>query len=167
MSTSHACVARAALRVLPLPTLCISLCLALVLALVPAAPARSNAEVAPRETRSVDFEIAQDAITSRDWDTAVEHLLIVTRNEPANADAQNLLGYAYRNQKKYDLAFVHYRKALELDPKHKGAHEYIGQTYLLTGDKAKAREHLAALERICGTSCEEYQDLARALARAQ
>ena len=89
------------------------------------------------------------------------------RDEPANADAQNLLGFAYRNQKKYDLAFRHYREALRLDPKHKGAHEYIGETYLLTGDKAKAQEHLAALERICGKSCEEYEDLARAVARAK
>jgi hypothetical protein len=50
--------------------------------------------------------------------------------EPANADAQNLLGYAYRNQKKFDLAFKHYGEALRLDPKHKGAHEYIGEAYV-------------------------------------
>jgi hypothetical protein len=52
--------------------------------------------------------------------------------------------------------FEQYRAALQLEPKHRGAHEYIGETYLLTGNKAKAREHLAALERICGTKCEEY-----------
>ena len=36
-----------------------------------------------------------------------------------------------------------------------------------TGNKAKAQEHLAALERICGKGCEEYQDLARAIAQAK
>jgi len=87
--------------------------------------------------------------------------------EPTNADAQNLLGYAYRNQRKYDLAFVHYKEALRLDPKHRGANEYIGEAYVLVGDKAKAQEHLAALERICGKGCEEYQDLARAIAQAK
>lgn len=130
-------------------------------------PARADANVAPTTVTSVDFDIALDAVRAKDWGTAVQHLTYVVRDEPANADAQNLLGFAYRNQKKFDLAFRHYREALRLDPKHKGAHEYIGEAYLLTGDKGKAQEHLAALERICGKSCEEYQDLARAIARAK
>ena len=29
-----------------------------------------------------------------------------------------------------DKAFVYYEKALSLDPRHKGAHEYIGELYL-------------------------------------
>ena len=61
----------------------------------------------------------------------------------------------------------HYREALRLDPKHRGANEYIGEAYVLVGNKAKAQEHLAALERICGKGCEEYQDLARAIAQAK
>jgi len=92
---------------------------------------------------------------------------LVAKAEPTNADAQNLLGYAYRNQGKYDLAFRHYGEALKIDPKHRGANEYIGEAYVLTGNKAKAQEHLAALERICGKSCEEYQDLAKAIAKAK
>ena len=75
--------------------------------------------------------------------------------------------YAYRNQRKFELAFKHYREALRLDPQHRGAHEYIGEAYVMTGNKAKAQEHLAALERICGRNCEEYQDLARAIATAK
>ena len=74
------------------------------------------------------------------------------------------LGYAYRHEGKYDVAFDHYRAALQLDPKHRGAHEYIGETYLLTGNKAKAREHLAALERICGTQVRGVPDLQKAIA---
>jgi len=35
------------------------------------------------------------------------------------------------------------------------------------GNKAKAREHLAALERICGKQCDEYRDLAKAIATAK
>ena len=116
---------------------------------------------------SADFDIGFDAVKAKDWDRAVYHLAIVAKAEPANADAQNLLGYAYRNQKKFDLAFKHYNEALKLDPKHKAAHEYVGEAYVLTGNKAKAQEHLAALERICGKGCEEYQDLARAIAQAK
>ncbi len=140
---------------------------AVCLALLPAPAARADANVTPDTVQSVDFDIAVDAVRAKDWSTAVQHLTYVVRDEPGNADAQNLLGFAYRNQKNFDLAFRHYREALRLDPKHKGAHEYIGETYLLTGDKGKAQEHLVALERICGKSCEEYQDLARAIARAK
>ena len=114
-----------------------------------------------------DFEFGADAVKAKDWDKAVLFLTSVTKVEPTNADAQNLLGYAYRNQKKYDLAFRHYNEALRLDPKHRGAHEYIGEAYVLVGNKAKAQEHLAALERICTKRCDEYEDLARAIAQAK
>jgi tetratricopeptide (TPR) repeat protein len=50
---------------------------------------------------------------------------------PENADVQNFIGYSYRNLKNYELAFTHYKRAIELDPRHRGAHEYIGETYLL------------------------------------
>ncbi len=51
-----------------------------------------------------------------------------------------------------------------LDPRHRGAHEYIGEAYLLTGDVAGARKHLAALREICLLPCEELTDLERAIA---
>ena len=114
-----------------------------------------------------DFEFGVDAVKAKDWDKAVLFLTSVTKVEPTNADAQNLLGYAYRNQKKYDLAFRHYNEALRLDPKHRGAHEYIGEAYVLVGNKAKAQEHLATLERLCTKRCDEYEDLARAIAQAK
>lgn len=140
--------------------------LALFTALAPAAFA--DAGVAPNTVTSADFDLGFEAVKIKDWTTAVQHLTLAVRDEPANADAQNLLGYAYRNQKKFDLAFRHYNEALRLDPKHKGAHEYLGETYLLTGNKPKAQEHLVALERICGgKSCEEYKDLARAIAQSK
>lgn len=129
--------------------------------------AAADANVTPNVVTTADFDLGFEAVKVKDWNAAVQHLTIAVRDEPANADAQNLLGYAYRNQKKFDLAFRHYGQALKLDPKHKGAHEYIGETYLLTGNKAKAQEHLVALEKICGKSCEEYQDLARAIAQAK
>jgi hypothetical protein len=54
--------------------------------------------------------------------------------------------------------------ALKINPNHKGAHEYIGEAYLMDGKPAEAEAHLAKLEQICGNrSCEEYQDLAKAI----
>jgi len=54
--------------------------------------------------------------------------------------------------------------ALELNPNHRGAHEYVGETYLLVNDPAKAEEHLAALAKLCFVPCAEYNDLKRAIA---
>jgi hypothetical protein len=64
------------------------------------------------------------------------------------------------------------RKALEakdwagaiLNPRHRGAHEYIGEAYLMVHDLPKAEEHLAALQQICLVPCEEHADLAKAIA---
>jgi Flp pilus assembly protein TadD len=141
--------------------------LALCAALAAPATAVADANVTAPPINNADFELGMQAVQTKDWATARYHLEIAAAAEPANPDILNLLGYTYRNQKEYVLAFRHYREALRLDPQHKGAHEYIGEAYVLTGDKAKAREHLQALERICGQQCEEYIDLARAISRAQ
>jgi Flp pilus assembly protein TadD len=136
-------------------------------ALVGAAPAWANADLASPAPENADFELGRQAVQAKDWPTARYHLEIAAKAEPTNADVRNLLGFTMRNLKDYPAALRFYGEALALDPNHRGAHEYIGETYLLTGDKARAREHLAALERICGRSCEEYADLARAIAKAQ
>ena len=63
-----------------------------------------------------------------------------------------------------DAAFEHYRRALELNPRHRGAHEYAGEAYLMVGDLARAEAHLAALRRIGLLPCEELGDLEREIA---
>ena len=56
-----------------------------------------------------------------------------------------------------------YKKALAIDPDHRGANEYLGELYLQTGDLAKARVRLDKLDGICFFGCEEYDDLKRAI----
>jgi Flp pilus assembly protein TadD len=110
---------------------------------------------------------ARKMIYAKDWQGALRELNTAARDEPRNADVQNLLGYTHRKKATPDLAkaFEHYRNALALDPKHKGAHEYIGEAYLMDKKPAEAEKHLAQLEQICGNkTCEEYQDLAKAVA---
>ena len=121
-------------------------------------------ETETSSSSNADYVLGAEAAKAREWDRAAYHLAIAAEAEPNNPDVQNLLGSTFRNQRKYELAFAHYRQALKLAPNHRGAHEYIGEAYVLTGNGAKAMEHLVALERICGKNCEEYQDLARALA---
>jgi Flp pilus assembly protein TadD len=114
-----------------------------------------------------DWEPGIEAIQRNDWPTAITHLTQVVRNEPDNADAHNVLGFAFRNSNRMDSAFLHFREALRLNPEHRSAHENIGAAYLKTGNKAKAREHLAALERLCGRTCDEQKNLAKAIAAAK
>lgn len=110
---------------------------------------------------------ARQAIQAGDWKRSLAELNIAAREEPGNADVHNLLGYSYRKQASPNLpkALEHYNTALRLDPRHKGAHEYIGEAYLMARNPAEAEKHLAALEKICGNPrCEEYADLAKSIA---
>jgi Flp pilus assembly protein TadD len=118
------------------------------------------------KSRHPDWEPGVEAIRAKEWSVAIDHFKAVVRNEPDNADAHNWLAYAYRNRRELKLAFEHYSIALRIDPNHLGAHEYIGEAYLAAGNKAKAREHLAVLAKLCNKLCEEYRDLAKAIAAA-
>jgi Tfp pilus assembly protein PilF len=88
---------------------------------------------------------ARQAIQRQGWSQAQYDLKVAVRDEPANADAHNLLAYTYRKQSRPDLAkaFEHYKIALKLNPLHKGAHEYIGEAYLMDKKPAQAEQHLA------------------------
>lgn len=119
---------------------------------------------APRKAVDPDYAAAQKAIERKDWPEAVRLLEQAAIRQPSSADVENLLGYAERNRGNLDAAFGHYEKALKLDPKHRGAHEYVGEAYLMVGDLAKAKEHLAALDKLCRFSCEEYRDLKKRVA---
>jgi Tfp pilus assembly protein PilF len=122
----------------------------------------------PAQTSASDrLNTAREAIKAKDWKKALYELNVAVKSEPKNADIHNLLGYANRKQAQpnFPKAFEHYKKALELSPQHRGAHEYIGEAYLMDKKPAEAEKHLASLEKICGNkTCEEYADLAKALA---
>lgn len=110
-----------------------------------------------------EYDAAKRAIARQDWKAAVAALERAAREEPNDADVQNLLGFALRKSGELDRAFRHYGRALQLNPGHLGAHEYVGEAWLLRGNVAKAREHLAALEKLCPAKCEEREDLKRAI----
>jgi len=112
-----------------------------------------------------DVAAAQQAIKDQDWAKAIERLTRAAARDDNNADLHNLLGYAERKRGNLDVAFKHYERALTLDPKHRGAHEYVGEAYLMIGNLAKAEEHLATLDKLCTLPCDEYHDLKAAVAQ--
>jgi Tfp pilus assembly protein PilF len=113
------------------------------------------------------LQTAQKAMDSKEWRRALYELEAAQEDEPRNADVFNLLGYYSRKKPDPDLtkAFEYYHAALKINPNHRGAHEYIGEAYLMEKNPEEAEKHLAQLARICGnTQCEEYVDLAKAIA---
>jgi Flp pilus assembly protein TadD len=111
-----------------------------------------------------DYAAGKQAIEAKDWPAAIKSLNSAVLRDTRNADIQNYLGYAYRNAGQLDLAFRHYQRALQLNTRHRGAHEYVGEAYLIVNNLAKAEEHLAALHKICLIPCEEYEDLKKKIA---
>lgn len=113
--------------------------------------------------RDADVSAGRKAIEKRDWKTAIEKLNLVAGVDPRNADLQNLLGFAWRKSGNLELAFKHYNEALRLDARHRGAHEYIGEAYLMVNNVAKAEEHLGALDKLCLLPCGEFTELRKAI----
>jgi tetratricopeptide (TPR) repeat protein len=107
---------------------------------------------------------ARKAIEAKDWAGAIQLLEVEKERQPGNADVFNLLGYCERQRGNLDAAFAWYDKALTINPKHRGAHEYVGEAWLMAGNLAKAQEHLAALDKLCTFSCKEYRELKREIA---
>ncbi len=119
-----------------------------------------------KEARDPALEQARAAIGKQDWAGAQNVLRDAVARNPQNPDYHNLYAYSIRKgaSPAMDLVFRHYNEALRLDPKHRGAHEYIGEAYLMAGNLAKAREHLAQLDRLCTFGCDEYSKLKKAVA---
>jgi Tfp pilus assembly protein PilF len=113
------------------------------------------------------MKAARAAIANKDWSGAQQILKTGLASSPNNADYHNLYAYSTRKGANPDmtLVFKHYEEALRIDPKHRDAHEYIGEAYLMVNQPAKAKEHLAALDKLCFLPCEEYTDLKKAVAQ--
>jgi Flp pilus assembly protein TadD len=142
----------------------VTVVLVAVLALAGAVPATGEPQDSDVDAaRDPDYAAGKEAIASKDWRRAVERFERVVRREPDNADVQNYLGFAYRNLGDLPCALLHYRHALEINPRHRGAHEYAGEAQLMAGNLDKALEHLAAPRQICLMPCEELTDLERAI----
>ena len=119
----------------------------------------------PPKPKDADLERARDAIARQDWTGAQQILQVAVQRDPRNADYHNLYAYSTRKGPNPDmsLVFKEYNAALAIDPAHRGAHEYLGEAYLMVGNVAKAKEHLAQLDKICFFPCNEFSELKNAI----
>jgi tetratricopeptide (TPR) repeat protein len=116
-----------------------------------------------------DYAAGRAALKAGDAAAALPHFQAALKRFPDAADLHNELGFAHRRLRQTDKAFEHYKRALAIKPDHRGAHEYIGEAYLMVNDVAGAERHLAALKSLCLLPCDEFLDLQKAIAahRAQ
>ena len=110
-----------------------------------------------------EYAAGLSALKASDPASALRRFQAALKRFPEAAGLHNELGYTYRKLGRLDQAFDHYKRALAIDPRHRGAHEYIGEAYLMTGDVASAEKHLAELRAICTLPCEEMRDLQAAI----
>jgi tetratricopeptide (TPR) repeat protein len=75
-----------------------------------------------------------------------------------------MIGYATRKLGNYDTGLAYYQKALALDPSNVNTHEYLGEAYAEKGKLDLAKAELIKVSAVCGTTCEPYQDLSKAIA---
>ncbi len=87
---------------------------------------------------------------------AISNLLKANKENPSNPDILNLLGFSHRKNGDYDSAEIYYSLGLEIDPKHVGINEYMGELFVATNRMNEARKRLAVLE---SCNCKEYNKL--------
>ena len=118
------------------------------------------------------YELAEKHIYNKKYDKSLKLLKKLTKREDLGtrrADIYNLLGFSYRklDNPELDKSFAAYMMALELDPEHAGAHEYLGELYLMRDQKDEALKMLSKLESLVGKNAEEYKDLLKAIENYQ
>ncbi len=126
---------------------------------VPAAPAVPAPGVSPERRYNEGLALAK----RRDWRGAEAAYRDALRARPTLAEAWNGLGYALRNQGKYEESVRAYYEALRLRPVYPEALEYLGEAYVQMGRIDEARR---LLERLRELGAPEAEDLAQAIAGA-
>ena len=121
-------------------------------------------ESTPPKAVDPNFSQAKAMIEARNYAPALPLLQQVVARDPKNADAYNLLGYATRKSGNPNGSLQYYNQALQIDPRHLGAHEYVGEAYLMLDQPQQAEQHLARLNSLCVFGCTEYRMLKAAIA---
>ena len=114
-----------------------------------------------------NFAQAKAMIEARNYPPAIPLLQQVVQRDPRNADAYNLLGFATRASGNPQGSLQYYQQALAIDARHLGAHEYLGEAYLMLNQPAEADKMLARLNSLCVFGCSEYRMLKAAIANYQ
>lgn len=81
-----------------------------------------------------------------------------------DADVLTMIGYSKRKSGAVEEGIGYYHQALAIDPDNVNTREYLGEGYVAMGRLDLAQAELDRIGTICGESCEQYIDLAAAMA---
>src|ERR1700737_2682544 len=109
-------------------------------------------------TDAPDLTSVRARIKAKDYAAALAELRKLA-DDVQHADVYNLLGFTLRKTGDFKTSLTYYTKAIEMQPEHKAAREYLGELYVETGNIEKAKEQLAILAKLCPGGCEERKDL--------
>ena len=128
----------------------------------------SETSISASEQVTKLYDKAYELVYYKKFDKSIKLLEKIAKRKDLGekkADVYNLLGFSYRkhSEPNLDKAFEAYRIALEANPEHLGAHEYLGELYITLGNMNKANEMLLKLETIAGTNSMEYRKLKTAI----
>jgi tetratricopeptide (TPR) repeat protein len=126
------------------------------------APAPAWAVDNMSSTDAPDLTSVRAKLKAKDYAAALTELRDLAE-DVQQADVYNLLGFALRKTGDFKTSLTYYTKALEMQPDHKAAREYLGELYVETGNMPKAKEQLDALAKLCPGGCEEREDLQKAI----
>ncbi|MGZ5924718.1 MAG: tetratricopeptide repeat protein [Rhizomicrobium sp.] len=111
-----------------------------------------------------DYTVAVRLIKHQKYSDAIPHLEMALADKPHSADILNYLGYTHRMIGDYASSLAFYKRALAIDPDHKGVHEYLGELYLQMNDLTSAQAELTTLASLCPSGCDERDMLTKAIA---
>jgi tetratricopeptide (TPR) repeat protein len=95
------------------------------------------------------------------YDWALE-VLALAQNQ-SDPRILNYEGYANRKAGRIEIGISYYQKALAINPNFDLAREYLGEGYVAAGRTDLAKAQLAEIATRCGTDCETYKDLSKAI----
>jgi tetratricopeptide (TPR) repeat protein len=132
---------------------------------IPGAPftGRALAVDTVQSTDAPELTSVRAKIKVKDYKGAVTELTPMLAIHQ-HADVYNLMGFSLRKLGDYKQAYTFYQKALDFDPNHRSALEYLGELFVETGQLDRARENVARLRKLCPNGCEELEDLEVAIA---
>jgi hypothetical protein len=87
-------------------------------------------------------------------------------DNPNTPRALNYRGYATRMLGRTDEGINYYLQSVALDPNNPQVREYLGEAYVIEGKYDLAKDQLATIGKICGSSCEYNEELSDSLTKA-
>ncbi len=112
-----------------------------------------------------DVELYQNARMLADageYEWALDHLRLMTNQN--DAEVLNYTGYSNRKAGRLETGISYYHRALAVNPNYVQAREYLGEAYVLAGQVDLAKAQLQEIAWRCGSDCETYRALEKAIA---